>query len=549
MSRLTRVPFLALVPVALVAAVVSISARPALAAGPPRLVVILFDANNSPSSTRLAGERLAVTQYAQALPADVEVALVTFGDTWRIALAATPSRASLDAEVATVKVAGATSDGISGALAAAASMIGRLGIAPGGSRILILSNGEFLARALRPVSIPADAVTWKYDYDDHPGWIKRLVTASGGQIAEPSQVASLAAAFPALPVSHPSTRSVAPSAGAQPTPAWRVTNSLMIVLGLVFLVLVFLAFLAVDSLRPGGRPPKLASQLARYGPMSQPASGGGAAVQQAHGKVASRAVNVMTQVLSSRKSEPKLALRLDRAGITRQPAEWALLGVCAYVGLAGILTLLLRNAALAIVLGVLIGWIAMRLVVSVKISKRRAAFDGQLPNVLQLVGSSVQTGFSLAQAFDAVVREDAQPASGEFARALGEAQLGVDLADALEGVANRLDSRDLRWVVMAIRIQRETGGNLAEVLRNTTNTMRERAYLRRQVRSLSAEGRLSAWVLLSLPVLVGGWLFYSDPIYMRPLYTTVFGIAMLVIAFVLVVIGAFWIRNVINVEA
>jgi Flp pilus assembly protein TadB len=197
----------------------------------------------------------------------------------------------------------------------------------------------------------------------------------------------------------------------------------------------------------------------------------------------------------------------------------------------------------------LVGWMAMRLILSVKISRRRAAFDGQLPNVLQLVGSSIQTGFSLAQALDAVVREDAQPASGEFARALGEAQLGADLADALEAVANRLDSRDLRWVVMAIRIQRETGGNLAEVLRNTVNTMRERAYLRRQVRSLSAEGRLSAWVLLSLPVLVGGWLFYANPRYMHPLYTTFFGVIMLVIAFVLVVIGAFWMRNVINVEA
>ena len=543
---LRRLVRLASLPVALAVTVVPFGARPARAAEPPRLAVILFDTNNSPSPARMSAERLAVRQYARALPPDVEAALITFSDRWRITLAPTRSRVRLDAAVAAIKITGATSDGLRGALAGAANLIDRHG-PTGRGRILILSDGEYLTRAVSPVAIATDVVIWKYDSDDYPRAVRRLATASGGQIAEPSQAASLAAAFPALGVAPPqSRRSSVPSAAAQAAPAWRLTSSLMIVLLVVFLVLAFLAFLAIDSLRPGNRRPKLASQIARYGPMSEQAPG--AVGQQEEGKLASSAVNLMTQVLSSAKSEPKLAQRLDRAGITRQPAEWALLGVCACAGLSALATLLLHNIPLGIVLGVLIGWLAMRLMVSVKISKRRAAFDGQLPNVLQLVGSSIQTGFSLAQALDAVVKEDTQPTSGEFARALGEAQLGADLADALEAVATRLDSRDLRWVVMAIRIQRETGGNLAEVLRNTVNTMRERAYLRRQVRSLSAEGRLSAWVLLSLPLLVGGYLFYANPTYMRPLYTTFFGVAMLVIAFVLVVIGAFWMRNVINVE-
>jgi Flp pilus assembly protein TadB len=538
---------LVLMPVALVAALVFFGGRAAIAAEPPRLAVILFDTNNSPSSARLSAERVAVRQYARALPADVEVALITFGDTWRIALAPTRSRGRLDVAVAAVKFAGASSDGISGALARAAALIDRLG-SPGHSRILILSNGEFLTKTVRSAAIPTDVVTWNYDGDDYPGAVRRLAFASGGQFAQPSQAASLAAAFPALaPASHPSRRSAVPSGAAQAASAWKLTSSLMLVLLVVFLVLTFLAFLAINSLRPGGRRPRLASQIGRYGPMGESSSG--AVGQQAEGRLASGAVNLMTQVLNTGKSEPKLAQRLDQAGINRQPAEWALLGVCACAGLAALLTLLLRNVPLGIAAGVLVGWMATRLTLSVKISRRRAAFDAQLPNVLQLVGSSIQTGFSLAQAIDAVVREDTQPASGEFARALGEAQLGVDLADALEGVASRLDSRDLRWVVMAIRIQRETGGNLAEVLRNTVNTMRERAYLRRQVRSLSAEGRLSAWILLALPLLVGGWLFYSNPRYMHPLYTTVLGVTMLVIAFVLVVIGAFWMRSVINVEA
>lgn len=545
-ARLGRL-LLALVLLALAAAVLPFGMRPARAAELPRLAVILFDTNNSPSSARLSAERLAVRQYARALPADVEAALITFGDTWRVALAPTRNRARLDAAVAAIKLAGATSGGMRGALADASSMIDHLG-SPGHSRILILSDGEYLTKTLRSVAIPTDVMTWNYDSDDHPGAVGRLAAASGGQIAEPSQAALLAAAFPALqPASHPATRAAAPAGAANEAPALGLTVSLTIVVLVVFLVLAFLAYLAVDSLRPGNTRPRLASQIGRYGPMSESASS--PVGQQADGKLASGAVTLMTQVLSSGKSEPRLAQRLDRAGITRQPAEWALLGVCLCAGLAALATLLLGNVPLGIVLGVLVGWLSMRLIVSVKISQRRAAFDAQLPNVLQLVGSSIQTGFSLAQALDAVVREDAQPASGEFARALGESRLGADLADALESVATRLDSRDLRWVVMAIRIQRETGGNLAEVLRNTVNTMRERAYLRRQVRSLSAEGRLSAWVLLALPILVGGWLFYANPRYMHPLYSTVLGITMLAIACALVVIGAFWMRNVINVEA
>ena len=114
--------------------------------------------------------------------------------------------------------------------------------------------------------------------------------------------------------------------------------------------------------------------------------------------------------------------------------------------------------------------------------------------------------------------------------------------------ADRMASADLRWTVMAIRIQREVGGNLAEVLLTTMGTMRERAFLRRQVRALSAEGRLSAYILIALPILVGTWFFYSDPNYMRALYTTVPGLIMFAGAGVFVVLGMLWMRKLINIE-
>lgn len=512
----------------------------ATAATSPRIVIILLDTNISPAKAQLSDERSAEQAYVRALPADVEVGLVTFNNTWHTVLRPTANRAKLAADVAAVTRAGSTSNGFSGALAHAEALVTRLGAAST-SRLLVLTNGEFVTKPAQIVSIPVDAVTFRYDRDDFVGVVQRVAAASGGHVADPGLSAGLVKFIPPKP--HVAKPKPAPRP-VQP-PRWRMSNGLVRVLAVVFIALFVLALLFVRSLRRRERRPKLAGQIERYGPMG--ASGTAPAKERA-GTVAQTAVGLMEQVLKSRNAEPRLALRLDRAGITRSPAEWALLGVCVSAALAAVCTVLVGNVALGILVGLVAGWAVMRVTLDVKVSKRRAAFDEQLPNVLQLVAGSLQTGFSLAQAIDGVVREGAQPAAGEFARSLAENRLGVELDVALDGVADRMQSADLRWVIMAIRIQRETGGNLAEVLRNTVATMRERAFLRRQVRTLSAEGRLSAYILLGLPVLVGGWLFYSNPSYMRPLYTTFFGVSMLATAAALFVIGAIWMRNLINIK-
>ena len=115
------------------------------------------------------------------------------------------------------------------------------------------------------------------------------------------------------------------------------------------------------------------------------------------------------------------------------------------------------------------------------------------------MAGSLSAGLSLAQSVDTVVREGPSRSASEFRRALVEARLGVEIEDALEGVAERMESVDFEWVVMAIRIQREVGGNLSELLNNVAATIREREYLERQVSALSAEGRLSVWILGGLP--------------------------------------------------
>jgi Flp pilus assembly protein TadB len=333
-------------------------------------------------------------------------------------------------------------------------------------------------------------------------------------------------------VMSPAASSSGTAVGAQ--------GPLVAVLGVVFAALFVTVLLVAGSLHRDKAGRLLADRIERYGPRHAPATADG------DGKVAGAAVGWVTTLLRSSNTERGLAHRLDLAGIGRKPAEWVLLGCCASVALAAVLTLLLGNALVGILAGALAGWLVMRLTVSTRIGRRRAAFSQQLPDVLQLIASSLQSGFSLPQAMDAVVRDDTQPAAGEFSRALAETRIGAELEDALNRAAERMDSIDLRWTVMAIRIQREVGGNLAEVLHNVVKTMRERAYLRRQVRALSAEGRLSAYVIVALPVVIGAWLFFRDPVYMRLLYTTLPGLIMLAAAVVLVVLGSLWMRALIK---
>jgi tight adherence protein B len=146
------------------------------------------------------------------------------------------------------------------------------------------------------------------------------------------------------------------------------------------------------------------------------------------------------------------------------------------------------------------------------------------------------------------VRESPLPLGEEFGRALAEHRLGAELSDSLESAAKRAKSDDLGWAVLAVRIQREVGGSLAEVLQTTVDTIRERGRLRRHIRALSAEGRFSGWILVALPVLLSTFMFTFRAEYLRPLYTEPMGLAMLFVGTSLLIIGIVWMWRVVKVE-
>lgn len=180
--------------------------------------------------------------------------------------------------------------------------------------------------------------------------------------------------------------------------------------------------------------------------------------------------------------------------------------------------------------------------------KRLRKFETQLPDVLNLLSGSMRAGFSFAQGLEAVAEETSEPAKRELQRAYAESRLGRPIEDALEDSAARMHSVDLMWAVMAIRIQREVGGNLAELLDTVASTMTDRERLRHEVLALTAEGRMSAWVLGIFPPAFAVILYLIQPDYMSTLFNDAVGIMAVIVSAVMAGIGFVWLRRIMAIE-
>jgi tight adherence protein B len=264
--------------------------------------------------------------------------------------------------------------------------------------------------------------------------------------------------------------------------------------------------------------------------------------------IAQTAVDFAGRITAKRGFEEWLQQRLEAAANPLKPAEWILL--------QAIIVLLLplfafvisgRNPVWAVVAAIFAlgrGFFMLNF----RANRRRKKFEDSLSDTLQLMAGSLSAGYSLPQAADSVVREGVDPISTEFNKALIETRLGVPIEDAFETIADRMRSKDWAWVVMAIRIQREIGGNLSELLLTVAATLRERARLRRQVQTLSAEGRLSAWILGGLPIVFTLYLFTARPSYILTLTKEPLGWLMIGFGVVAMAVGALWMKKIVDVE-
>ena len=239
--------------------------------------------------------------------------------------------------------------------------------------------------------------------------------------------------------------------------------------------------------------------------------------------------------------------RLERAGMPMLSGEFITMTVLAAIAGAIFGGLVLANVFFALLVAAVFALVPYFWLVRA-LQKRQNALNDQLADTLSVLASSLRAGYSFLQALDTVSKEIGEPSAHEFQRVVAEIRLGRPIDDALIAMADRIGSDDLRWAVIAINVQRQVGGNLAEVLDIVANTVRERAYIRRQIKVLSAEGRYSIIILTALPILLLLYQAIVNPDYVKLLFTTDLGLVMLAVGVGLIGAGVFWMTRLVKID-
>ena len=262
--------------------------------------------------------------------------------------------------------------------------------------------------------------------------------------------------------------------------------------------------------------------------------------------------------LAGRGIGSKIRDRISKADLKLRVAEYVILQILATIFL-GILAYFFfgRNIILGVV-GALVGLRIPRIYTSVAATRRLRAFDNQLSDTLNLWVNSLRSGYSVLQGMEAIATELPAPVSVEFERVVQEVRLGLSLPQALNNMVHRVPSEDLDLVVTAVNIQREVGGNLAEILAIISFTIRERVRIKGEIRALTAQGRISGWVVGLLPVFLALILYRINPEYVSELWVKekpfiipeVFPCGWIVIGLgvIMIVAGVFAIQKIVDIE-
>ena len=242
---------------------------------------------------------------------------------------------------------------------------------------------------------------------------------------------------------------------------------------------------------------------------------------------------------------------LDLAGVKASPSQFTIYvaSTASVLALFGaVIGLLNGMSVIFAILFALAAPVVAKVLLVIRTDKRRAKFADQIDDTVQLLSGGLRAGHGFSRTVAAVAAEADAPMGEELARVVNEARLGRDLPQSLTVAAQRMRSDDFEWVAQAVAINAETGGNLAEVLDQVGRTIRERNQIRRQVRALSAEGRLSGIVLILLPIVMFFAFSIIQPGYLAFFFTNIIGIAALIVSFILLVIGIIWIAAVVRVR-
>jgi tight adherence protein B len=242
----------------------------------------------------------------------------------------------------------------------------------------------------------------------------------------------------------------------------------------------------------------------------------------------------------------KVQRDLARANLKLRFAEYYYIRIGASLGL-GVLLFVFRDP-ISGVIGFLLGYMLPRIWVGRRISGRLSAFNKQLPDTITLLSNSLRAGSSFLQSIELVSREGGPPMSDEMGRVVREVNLGLGMEEALHNLVRRIKSDDLDLMVTAIGIQQQVGGNLAEILDTIAFTIRERVRIKGEINTLTAQGRVSGYLVAFLPIGLGAVLNIINPAFMQPLFTQTIGRILIGVGVVMMTIGFLAIRKITDIK-
>ena len=508
-------------------------------------VVVVVDNSTLLAGRLLSDVKTAINTYVSALPPTVRVGVIRFGGfpssaTTGLSL----NRTGIVARVSELELEGDPTlfDGLDlGIEQFDLNSLNKrqiLLVGTGVNRGSTLAFADVRERLLQR-SIAVDAIEVRGEKFDTAA-IDGIVASSGGRRYSLSDLEGIRG------LASSRTQWAVPPVYSPPSAAAAARKSLLsskpVLVGVVVLLAGLVAFITM-------RPKKLKGAKGSKGKidlLGVTEVGGKKTSSNAVTGIADRLSVAADKVLEKQGKNRSFGASLERAGIALRPGEFV---IVAFVTLLMIFALLYKFKGI-MVAGIGTGVLSIfgpGKYIKRRTNKRSTAFGDQLSDTLQLLSSSLRAGQGLMQAVDSVAREGDAPASEEFKRIVTETRLGRDLIDSLRAMADRVRSEDFNWVIPAIEINREVGGDLAEVLDTVASTIRDRADIRRQVKTLSAEGRLSAYVLISLPIGIAMFINLSSPDYLAELWKAP-GIYLAVAAGLMMVVGAVWLFKLCKIE-
>jgi tight adherence protein B len=348
---------------------------------------------------------------------------------------------------------------------------------------------------------------------------------------------------PRTPIPPPSPQVVSPSKQV----ALKGGLGLAVALGLSFLAAFAVVLLLVGPAARARRDRELAQRITSEGGGSFDSAA--SRVDPAHvvAALAPTLVEAGNRLAQAGGFQASLEVKLERADAPVTPGEFV--AACVVGGLLGAAVggILIGGLLFAVIFG-FVGAILPSVILSVATQRRLKRLHAQLPDILMVLASSIRAGHSFMQALDTVSKEIGDPGAKEFARALAEIRLGRSVEEAMNAMAERIDSDDFRWAILAVNIQREVGGNLAEILDTVAETVRDRDTIRRQIGTLSAEGKLSMYILIALPIFIALYLYKINREYIQLLFSSGAGRVMVGGGVLLLVAGVFWMRKIVTID-